>query len=220
MSPPRRPGTVAAPAGRRPAAEPRAAARLTSRLPLVAWLTAVWTGLWGDVSAANVLGGLAVGAVVVTLLPLPAAPRHGRLRPLAALRLLGVFAVDLVRANVVVAAQVLRASTGVGPPLRQAIVACPLRGRSDRLTTLVANMVSLTPGTLTVEIDRLEALIYVHVLDLVSPDELRQDVRDLEARVIRTFGSDQAVAELHAEGPRGGVRREPRQPRASREPGS
>ncbi len=177
---------------------------MTSRLPLVAWLAVVWTGLWGNVSAANVLGGLAVGAVVVTLLPLPAALRHGGLRPLPALRLVGVFVVDLVKANVVVAAQVLRVSAG--RPLCQAIVACPLRGRSDRLTTLVANMVSLTPGTLTVEIDRLEALIYVHVLDLVSPEALRQDVRDLEARVIRTFGSDQAVAELHAEGSRDGGR--------------
>ncbi len=208
MSAPRTSPTAPGSARGRSAAPPvpGGAARLLSRLPLVAWLTVVWTGLWGNVSAANVLGGLAVGATVVTLLPLPAAPRHGRLRPLPALRLLGVFVVDLVKASVVVAAQVLRVTTGTGRPLCQAIVACPLRGRSDRLTTLVANLVSLTPGTLTVEIDRLEALVYVHVLDLVSPEALRQDVRDLEARVIRTFGSDQAVAELHAEGSRDGGR--------------
>ena len=117
-----------------------------SRLPTLAWLTLVWVGLWGDLSLANVLGGLAVATAVLVVLPLPATPGHGHLRPGPAVRLAVVFLRDLVTANLVVAWQVLRAATGIGRPLSPAIVACPLRGRSDRLTTVVANMVSLTPG--------------------------------------------------------------------------
>jgi len=168
-----------------------------SRLPTLAWLTVVWVALWGDLSLANLLGGLVVATAVLVLLPLPATPGHGHVRPLPAVRLAVVFLRDLGKANVVVAWQVLRVATGLGRPLSPGVVACPLRGRSDRLTTVVANMVSLTPGTLTVEIDRRDALIYVHALDLSSVEALRGEVRDLEARVIEAFGSPRARAELH-----------------------
>jgi multicomponent Na+:H+ antiporter subunit E len=175
------------------------ARQLRSRLPLALWLTLVWVGLWGQVTPANVLGGVAVATLLLLLLPLPATPGSGRLRPLPALGVAAGFAWELVTANVVVAAQVLRASTGLGRPLREAVVAVPVRGASDRLVTMVANMVSLTPGTLTLEIDRVADVLYVHVLDLDDPAELRRSVRAQEARVIRAFGSPAAVEALDRE---------------------
>lgn len=173
--------------------------RFRWRLPLALWLTVVWVGLWGQVTAANVLGGLAVATALLVLLPLPATPAAGRLRPLPALGVAATFAWDLLSANVVVAAQVLRAATGLGRPLREAVVAVPVRGASDQLVTMVANMVSLTPGTLTLEIDRVADVLYVHVLDLDDPVELRRTVRSMEERVIRAFGADEAVAALDRE---------------------
>lgn len=175
---------------------PHGLRRVTAHWHLWLWLTAVWVGLWGDLSVANVLGGLAVSTAALLLLPLPETRGAARVRPVHTLRLLGRFLVDLVVANVVVAAQVLRVTSGLGRPLRQAVVACPMRTRSDRLVTTVANLVSLTPGTLTVEIDRREAVIYVHALDNDDPDALRAEVSALEARVIRALGSDEAVEAL------------------------
>ena len=50
----------------------------------------VWMLLWGNVSAANIIGGLAVALVITLLLPLPAVPIEGRLHPLSLLRLVVV----------------------------------------------------------------------------------------------------------------------------------
>ncbi len=151
------------------------------RLPMIAWLTVVWVGLWGSPTAANVLGGLAVGAGVVALLPLTRVPSQGLVRPLALLRFLGFFAFDLMRASARVAGQVLRPRT----QLRQAVVAVPVRGASDRLLTLLANAISLTPGTLTLEVDRPRSTLYVHVLDVGGGPDAVERVRASILRVER-----------------------------------
>ena len=136
--------------------------RLRAHPWLVLWLTAVWVGLWGSVSAANVLGGLAVAVLLVGSLSLQPVPRTGDLRPLAALRFVGSFARDLVRASVQVAVLVVHPRR----ELRQAVVAARVPGASDALLTLLANAISLTPGTLTLEIDRPRSTLYVHALDV------------------------------------------------------
>ncbi len=148
---------------------------------MIAWLTVVWVGLWGSLTPANVLGGLAVGAGVVALLPLTKVPSQGLVRPLALLRFLAFFGFDLVRASLSVVALVLRPRL----ELRQAVVAVPVRGASDRLLTLLANAISLTPGTLTLEVDRPRATLYVHVLDVGDGPDAVERVRASILRVER-----------------------------------
>ena len=45
--------------------------RIGLRAMMLCWLTVVWVLLWGRVSGANVLGGLAVALLITVLLPLP-----------------------------------------------------------------------------------------------------------------------------------------------------
>jgi multicomponent Na+:H+ antiporter subunit E len=166
------------------------------RLPLAIWLVAVWLALWEDLSPAN----LAVGATLALLL-LGAAPAIGptrspMLRPLATLRFLVVFAWKVVEANASVAWEVLKPRSRI----REGIVAVRLRQSTDLLTTLVANAVTLTPGTLTLEVQRDEhgITLFVHVLQLHSPDLVRRDVLRFEELIVRAFGDQVAVAALSA----------------------
>ena len=156
---------------------------------LLVWLTLVWVGLWGSVTWANVLGGIAVALVLVAALPLSEVPDQATVRPLALLRFVGVFAVDLVRASLQVALLVVRPRS----ELRQAVVAVPVRGASDSLLTLLANAISLTPGTLTLEVDRPRSTLYVHVLDVgAGPqgvERVRADILRLERLAIRAVGT-------------------------------
>ncbi len=166
--------------------------RLRRHPVLLVWLTAVWVGLWGSVTSANVLGGLLVAVVLVAALPLPEGTDQNDVRPLALLRFVGFFAVDLVRASLQVALLVVRPH----PQLRQAVVAVPVRGASDRLLTLLANTISLTPGTLTLEVDRQRSTLYVHVLD-VGPkpqavERVRSDILRLERLAILAIGPKDA----------------------------
>ena len=170
------------------------ASRLTRSPAMLAWLTLVWVGLWGSVTAANVLGGLALSAVLLVLLPVPQQPDQGRVRLLPLLRFVGFFAVELVRASGVVVWQVLRG----GRP-QQAVLAVSAAAASDRLLTLVANAISLTPGTLTLEVDRERSVLYVHALDVGGPDGV-EDARASIARLVRlavqALGSDESVARV------------------------
>ncbi|MBI9115840.1 Na+/H+ antiporter subunit E [Sanguibacter suaedae] len=156
------------------------------------WLVAVWVMLWGDLSWANVLGGLALALLVTLVMPLPSIDFHGRLRPLGFLNLVFRFAVDLVAASVQVSMQAFR----FGHTPRGAVVGVRLRSSSDLYLTLVAELASLVPGSLVIEAHRLTGMLYLHVLDVdVSGgvDAVRADTLALEERVMRAFASDEEL---------------------------
>ena len=155
------------------------------RSPLhVLWLLAVWLALWGTLSVANVVSGLVVALLVVRFL-CPAAPAGtGRVRPVATARLLAYFAVKLVEANVIVAWEVLTPRNRIV----EGIVAVPLRTSSDVLLTVIADAITLTPGTLTVHVHREPAVVYVHVLHLEAAEKVRAEVQHLEDLVLAAFG--------------------------------
>jgi multicomponent Na+:H+ antiporter subunit E len=171
---------------------------LRAHVVLLGWLTAVWVALWGSFTAANVLGGLLVATVLLLLLPLPETPHEGGVRPVALLRLVLVFFWELVKASVTVVRQVLQPRAR----LRQAVIAVPVVGMSDRLLTLLANVISLTPGTLALEVDRPRATLYVHVLNVADTpgavDDVRASILRLERLAILALGSPECLAALDA----------------------
>ena len=61
--------------------------RILLRAWVLCWLILVWILLWGTVSAANILSGLAIALIITLLLPLPTVPIEGRVHPLSLLRL-------------------------------------------------------------------------------------------------------------------------------------
>lgn len=161
------------------------------------WLTAIWLALWADLSAANVLSGLAVaGAVVITFGPW----RAGQVivRPVHAAKFLGFFLYQLTVSSVGVARTVIaprdRINTG--------IVSVRLAGCSDALATLIGDAISLTPGTLTLEVQRNPLTLYVHALDVRDIDVLRREIHTLETLAVRAFGTDEALAGLDDDEPR------------------
>jgi multicomponent Na+:H+ antiporter subunit E len=170
--------------------------RITSRWGLLLWLAVVWVGLWGSVTPANMLGGLGAAAVLLALLPLTDVEANGVVRPVALARFVGYFVVDLVRSSVQVVVLVLRPQV----QLRQAVVAVPVLGASDTLLTLLANAISLTPGTLTLEVDRPRSTLYVHVIDVGAGPEgieaVRSEIRNVERLAILAVGSPECRAEL------------------------
>ncbi|MDP8969992.1 MAG: Na+/H+ antiporter subunit E [Actinomycetota bacterium] len=138
----------------------------------------VWVGLWRDPGWGNLLTGALLGAATLVAFRRDASAWRLRplLRPLLLLRLLGYFAAKLAEANVIVAWEVVTPTNRI----QEGIVAVPLETTSDVVTTLVANMVSLMPGTVTVEASDHPRIIYVHVLHLRDVESMREEVRRLE----------------------------------------
>lgn len=153
------------------------------RVAIVVWLTVVWVTLWEALTWANVAGGLAVAIAAAYLLP----PREARtsvgFRPLAAAKLLLYFLWELMVASSQVIWEIITPEDHTRP----AVVSVHTRSTVPGHITAVANMVSLTPGTLSLEIDHDTRTIYIHVLHLDSVEETRAGVSKLETLTLAAF---------------------------------
>lgn len=168
-------------------------------LPAIVVLTGVWVLLWGHPSIFLVLTGIVLAVLIGLIFPLPAIELHGRIRPVSLLRLLGKLTLDVVVSSVAIVKLAFRR----GDPPQSAIVRVRLRGHSDLYMTQTSELVSLVPGTLVMEARPSSDVIYVHVLDSVSPEDLDRiiaEARGAEERVIRAFGSTDEIRSLDAEG--------------------
>jgi multicomponent Na+:H+ antiporter subunit E len=96
------------------------------------------------------------------------------------LKVAATFAVELAKAT----ADTVRAVLGRHDRLRPAILAVPLDVRSPAGITLFADMVTLTPGTTSIEVSQDRTTLYVHCLDTSDPDATIRDMKgSLERRV-------------------------------------
>ena len=174
---------------------PAPAHRLRHQLPLLVWLVLVWILLWGTWSWANLLSGIVVAVAVTSLLPLPPVVGGVQVHGVRLLRLLGYFLVDLV----VSAAQVAWLTVRPRGISRSAILKVPLRTDSDLLLTIVAETVTLVPGSIVIDLDREEKTRILHVLNVDDESDVekrRASVLAQEERVVRALGSDRDIAAL------------------------
>lgn len=156
--------------------------------PLIG-LTVVWVLLWGTLSWANVLSGLVLAATVLIVFPLPPLLIDVHIRPLALVTLVARFLADLVVASVKVAAQ----AVGLVSMEGSSVIVIPLHCTDLLAQTMIAEMVSLVPGTVVVELDGEDAWMALHVLGANTAqraDAARADVRALERRVLRALRLD------------------------------
>lgn len=126
-------------------------------------------GLWLVLAPAPGMGhlliaiGLALGLPWLTRSFWPSPPRLAD--PGAALRLLGVVLSDIIIANIEVARQV------IGPPgrLRPGFLEVPLDITDPLVASLLGSIVSLTPGTVSIEIE--DGVLLVHALHVTDAAE-------------------------------------------------
>jgi len=160
--------------------------RLALRAWTLFWLMLVWILLWGTVSAANIVSGLAVALVITLLLPLPVVPIEGRVHPLTLLRLIGLVAWYLVLSSV----QLAWLAVKPGPPPLSAVLRAYLAIKSDLVLALAVNIINLTPGTIVLEIDQVRRMIYVHVIDVGSEravNRFYRQIAQIERLLVASF---------------------------------
>lgn len=171
--------------------------RIFGRLPTLVWLTAMWVILWGDPAPGTVIAGFAVACGCYTVAKLPHIPVRLSIRPLYLLKLVAAIGYDLLVSSVQVAVQVLWRPKR----MRGAIVAVPARTDSDFLLALISGGLSLVTGSLVIELNREQGVIYVHGIPVGSAAEvrrLRHQVRRTEEMFVRAFGTANDVAEFEA----------------------
>ena len=145
---------------------------------LVAVLFSLWAGRPGW---PGFVIGLAVGFVVVSTSDLAfGRPNHGR-RLLRMVRFAGYFLAILVRANLQIAREILTPGFSQTPR----IVRYPVQDLDDVQVTVLANCITLTPGTLVVDASEDGRWLYVHCMYAEDRAKAIDGLRELEDRLRR-----------------------------------
>lgn len=93
--------------------------------------------------------------------------------------------VTFLKALLVSAWQVARAVLSPTARLQPAIVAVPIALKTDLGIAILANMVTLTPGTTALHISENRETLYIHVLDSPSADAVIRNIKDTFESLIR-----------------------------------
>ncbi|MBP1859745.1 Na+/H+ antiporter subunit E [Rhizobium herbae] len=147
-------------------------------------LTLIWAAVSGSFTIHNLLLGFAVGALSLWLVREQFPASLHRVRPVKLLLLAALFFKELMLSAVKVAIMVLRPNMR----LRPGIFAFPLTLTRDFEITLLANLITLTPGTLSVDVSEDRKILYVHALDCHDPAAERRAISSgFERRIREAF---------------------------------
>jgi|GEM_PF-594734 len=164
------------------------------QLPLLVALVALWLFLWDHVDVLTVTTGVILAILVTRTLYLPPVLLSGRFNPWRGLILGLVMMYEVSVASIQVAAR----AVWPGWKPMNAIIAVQLLTRSDLVTTLTAEAITVVPGTVVVDIDRERGLLYLHVLGTRTESDVekaRAHVLATEERIVLAIGThEQAVA--------------------------
>lgn len=140
-----------------------------------------WCALFGTFDLGHLLQGFLLAFAVLSI----ASPLYGRTayfrRVLLMTRLGAYFLYELVVSSVQVAWDVLTPT----PRSRPAIVAVPLDLVDPAQITVLAILISLTPGSLSLDVSPDRKTLYVHQMFVNDPDEARSRIKTGFERLVR-----------------------------------
>ncbi|MFW6336281.1 MAG: Na+/H+ antiporter subunit E [Phycisphaeraceae bacterium] len=145
-------------------------------------MTLAWVAMTGSTEPGNVALGLGVTYLALWWArPLLGPTRYFEQVP-GALGLARVFAWALLKSNLRVARDVI----AIRPKRRTGIVAVPLDAESNVEITLPASLVTLTPGTLSLDVSTDRKVLYVHAMFIDDADEVRRSIKEnFEQRILK-----------------------------------
>ena len=137
-------------------------------------IAALWIFLHGSATPGRFFVGLVMAALIIGLLRKSCYEERTFLRLGSYARYLRSFAWELLAANLQVLKIVLSPRLSIRPGIISYRTVC----RTPLGVTMLANSITLTPGTLSVDVSEDHATIFVHTLDIDHPDEVAAGIRE------------------------------------------
>jgi len=154
------------------------------RLLSVLLLALAWMSVTGSFSVPNLLFGLLLGIASLFLVRDEVGKSSGTVRVARLLSLAILFVKELI----VSAWRVARLVLSPRMDLRPGIFSYPLKVDRDFEITLLANLITLTPGTLSVDVSDDRTTLYVHAIDCSDPEAARRDIAEgFERKILEAF---------------------------------
>jgi multicomponent Na+:H+ antiporter subunit E len=143
-------------------------------------LAFVWMFLKTSYSPASFFVGYFFGLLIIYIFRRFFTSRFYLLRVVAVLNLIYIFTLELILSNIAVLKAVLRPKLNIKP----GIFAFPTELKEDWEITMLANLITLTPGTLVVDVSPDNRILYVHAMDISDADESIQSIKNTFEKAI------------------------------------
>jgi len=144
-------------------------------------LALAWVALTGQLTPINFVFGFAVGYLLLWLAHRAAGESSYFEKVGQVIRFTGFFIWQLIVANLRVTYEILTPTH----TMRPAVVAVPLDVTRPSSITLLANIITLTPGTLSLDVAPNGNVLYVHAMHVQDADAFRQEIKDGFERYIK-----------------------------------
>ena len=147
-------------------------------------LALVWAAITASFSPANIVFGFVLGAVALSLVREQAPSRRYFMRPLRVVLLALLF----IRELIVSAWRVAKLVLSPTMVLKPGIFAHPLKVDQDFEITLLANLITLTPGTLSVDVSEDRRFLFIHAIDCSDPEATVGEIEQgFERKILEAF---------------------------------
>lgn len=137
-------------------------------------LALAWVALTGQFSLSNFFFGYALSFVIMLVYVKEKESQKYFLRIPRLIGFVFYFLFELVKANIQVAYDVVTPTFYMRP----GIVAYPLDARSDLEITLLANIISLTPGSLSLDVSDDKKVLYIHAMYIKDKETFITNIKN------------------------------------------
>lgn len=147
-------------------------------------LAITWGAMTGSFEVENLVIGFVIGFGVLYVTERRTGRAEYANNVFGVVQFLGFYLWELLLANLRVAHDVLTPRHLARP----GIIAVPLDARTDAEITLVANLLTMTPGDLSVDVSTDRRVLYVHSLFITDADAAKEAIKDgFERRVLKVM---------------------------------
>ena len=144
-------------------------------------LSIAWAALLGEFSTVNMISGFVVGYFMLWLMESILGTTSYSKKLWQVITFGAYFTKELIIANLRVAYSVLAPNS----QMRPGIAAIPLDIESDAEITMLANLITLTPGTLSLDVSDDRKVLYVHGMHIYDLEAFKQEIKNGFERKVR-----------------------------------
>ncbi|MGM7722583.1 Na+/H+ antiporter subunit E [uncultured Metabacillus sp.] len=145
------------------------------------FLAFIWMFLSNDYSTLAFFKGYFFGGLIIFAFRKFFDHRFYLLNVIAVINLFFIFCIELVKANI----SVLKVILSPKLTMRPGIFALETELEKDWEITILSNLITLTPGTLVLEVSEDNKTLYIHAMDIEDVEQARLDIKNSFEKAIK-----------------------------------
>lgn len=153
---------------------------MTFQVVLNTVIAIMWAVLWNSYTGVDFLLGYIVGIIILFVLRRFLHFDFYMRRVFAAFKLIALFIKELIISNIDVVKVLLSPKFDIEP----GIIEVPTQLKSDWELTLLASLISLTPGTLSMDFSEDKKSIFVHSIHVPNKEQMIREIHDTFEKAI------------------------------------